>query len=573
MADDNYFEDLLTELKPRITTADKYRDDIVGYFKEIHDTTFPPKLEFFLIKLYHYVRNNISVKVIFKSPRGGGKSKWASAFEFFVWYALDAEAVNCGGSEEQAKIVFEYCKAYIDHDPDAREIAPEKLALAEKVTKAGLKPQPSLISVPASPKSVRGKHPGGETKTPGLLVMDEMCEMEDGIITDALGMLKGTPVPILVCLSTFHKMFGKFQEYWDSEDIGFIKFDWEAFDVCEKCTYACETCVPEFVERYCRVICKCYMDYERDPETLPKWVPFNYVKNNATGEIIKAPGDIGKVCPECGGTIDHKARFTERGWVTIKQLREDWTMYDKDKFEVDVMGWRPSGANLVIDPTSLASCIVYNLKFNRRAYVRAGVDWGARGMAAAVLVQRLEDGRCETIDAWHKEANRASDVYEILKTWRKKYGLEIIYADSSHPYQNDELRHDHGFYVVEVNFNTEKQKGVGVLRNFFEKRLLYVDHRFELMVKQLKNWRKDRNGNIKKVDDHYPDALMCAMLEEVDSTPIISAAHGDGYITDEGDDGNPFKDSESTYFDGYGLVIEGDPAYDTPLDDYYGNEF
>ena len=176
------------------------------------------------------------------------------------------------------------------------------------------------------------------------------------------------------------------------------------------------------------------------------------------------------------------------------------------------------------------------------------------------------DGRCEVIDAWHKEQPRASDVYDCLKTWKLKYDLDVVYADKSHPFQNQELTLDHGFYVVEVNFNTEKLRGVGILRNYFEKRMLFIDDKFELLITQLKNWRKDKNGNIRKIDDHYPDALLCAMLEEADMSPLISAADAGGYISEES---NIHLDSEAEYWDGY--QMKGYDDYDH--DPYYDSEF
>jgi hypothetical protein len=565
MAD--YFDSLLKEIKPTITSRDKYRDgDISIYFKEVHDTTFPPKLEFFLNKLYALTRSRISFKAIFKSPRGGGKSKMASAYEFSAWYMQDAEAVNCGGSEEQARIVFDYCKAYTDKDPDARSVAPERLMLSDRMTKAGPKPQASLQSVPASPKSVRGKHPGGETKTPGICVMDEMVEMEDAIVVDALGMLRGAKPPILICLSTFHKMFGKFQEFWDDTENDFIKFDWDTFDVCEKCTYDCATCVKEIEEKYCKVICNCYMDFEADQEKLPKWKAFHFIKDERTGELKKVDGDIGEICPQCGGRVDHKARFAERGWISIKEIRDSWKLYDLEKFEVDIMGWRPSGSGLVLDPNCLNECIVSGLHHDRRAYLRIGIDWGARGMSALVLIQRFGNGRCEIIDAWHKESPRDFDIYDQLKFWKSKYGVDKVYADQSHPFQNDHIRNELQMDVVEVNFNTQKMAGIGVLKNYTEKRMLYVDSKFTLLVKQLKNWHKDKNGNIRKINDHYCDATLCAMISEAEASELISAFDGQGgYIID--------KETtlvEENYHSGYGF----DMAYGADEEEFeHGEEF
>jgi hypothetical protein len=336
--------------------------------------------------------------------------------------------------------------------------------------------------------------------------------------------------------------------------MGFIKFDWDAFDVCEKCTDSCDICIPEFVEKYCKVICNCYYDFERDVDTLPKWSHYHYERNVKTGAIEKKPGDIGKICPECGGRVDHKARFTVNGWFKIKDIRKSWYQYDLEGFETDVMGMRPSGRGLVLDPVSLSTCIIPNIKYNNRANLRVGLDWGARGVSFLVLVQEFGDGKNEVVAAWHKEGPRDHDIIDQLKVWRNQYGHFRVFADQSHPFQNDNLRLDHDFDVIEVNFNKDKEAGVGVLRNYFEKRLLFVDSKFELLVDQLKNWHRDKNGNIKKEHDHGCDALFCAMVEKVEMSPIVGAHDAGGVIEEQKTES--IIDQEIDYYEGYGFDMD-----------------
>ena len=64
-------------------------------------------------------------------------------------------------------------------------------------------------AVAASPKAVRGPHPDN-------LYIDEACETKDELILDAMPMVNTSANSLIVMTSTFHKIFGCFQETWDA---------------------------------------------------------------------------------------------------------------------------------------------------------------------------------------------------------------------------------------------------------------------------------------------------------------------------------------------------------------------
>jgi hypothetical protein len=83
-------------------------------------------------------------------------------------------------------------------------------------------------AVAASSKQVRGPHPDN-------LFIDEACEAKDEIILSALPMIDTSPSPLIVMTSTFHKIFGLFQETWDkAEQLGYVRLSWDIFDVCRE---------------------------------------------------------------------------------------------------------------------------------------------------------------------------------------------------------------------------------------------------------------------------------------------------------------------------------------------------
>ena len=62
------------------------------------------------------------------------------------------------------------------------------------------------------------------------------------------------------------------------------------------------------------------------------------------------------------------------------------------------------------------------------------------------------------------------------------------------------------------------------MRMKFEPKLVRIPERFKpTLVRDLKNWRRDANGNILKKNDHGPDSLLCAMLEGAGFSEVISA--------------------------------------------------
>ena len=90
----------------------QYIDDPIKYMGDFHDIFYPPKHKYIFDLIYKTARKAIQtndmrgISLILRACRGGGKSFLVAGIEFALWYFLNADTVNAGGSEEQAKIVY-----------------------------------------------------------------------------------------------------------------------------------------------------------------------------------------------------------------------------------------------------------------------------------------------------------------------------------------------------------------------------------------------------------------------------------------------------------------------------------
>jgi hypothetical protein len=530
----------------------KYRSDPLKYFEEFHKFKLPPILEWIFNKIYTAARITVDggdrsngLDVIICAARGGGKSLFASMLEFALWYFLDADCVNMAGSEDQATIVYNYVCSYIDADGKVGGVVDKRTM--SMTTKKGQAPTPELRCVTASAKQVRGKHPGARRKAPGLLVIDEAAEVPDGLMKQALPMTKEARPPFNLMVSTFHHAFGDFQDFWDNAEArGFLKISMDSFDVCEQCNDDCLKCVPEFDETYCQLVCGCYFDFEVPRDSLPRWTRFFYEERldetrldqkpdgciypqlcnicpqKETCAAIKVrmrqPGDFGKICDKCGEKVDHKAR-RGRGHFPVEEVRKAWKRNDRVTFEVEYMGWRPGRGIFVLDPYEVDMAIVPDGQAEYRKGYGAtvlGIDWGAAGVTAMTVAQYMANEDINIVAYYSLAAPSDTECYQLIAELAKRYSIMQVLPDSSHVFQNTHIQRELGMAVNPINFTTQKEAGVGAMRMKFERRQVKIPERFRnTLCKDLKNWRRDINGNIIKKNDHGPDSLLCAMINSM----------------------------------------------------------
>lgn len=401
-----------------------------------------------------------------------------------------------GGSAVQATIVYNYFKSYVDIDASvSSHIKGVAKAIETKAHEGAY-----FSSVTASTKQTRGKHPD-------VLISDETCETSDELIHSALPMVDSSQSPLVVMASTFHKIFGIFQETWDSaEQRGYLRIQWDIFDVCK---------------------------------------PFaaDYWENGILqdGTKVRDIGGIEKLKKYASG----RTGDTE-GWVPIENVLQAWREKPtEDWFEVEYLGSRPSAAGLVLKPEDVDRSLFDSQQEKRYNFITGatdvlGIDWGFSSMTAVVELMGHTNQVVIQLDCRTYHQTPSEEIIEdILKKVRER-GIRFIYADSAGKFENIALQNalikaKLACVVIEVVFSKEKfgtpglDGSIGMLGNLrahFEQGKIKVPK---------KVWRVDKDGAGKwvgnqeaywqykryryqegtdkpvKKDDHIPDATMCAL--------------------------------------------------------------
>lgn len=415
-------------------------------------------------------------RVIIKAPRGGGKSNLLGTIGFDDWYLRQRKVVNMGGSAVQATIVYNYFKDYCDIDESIeRHIKGKPKAMMTMGIDGNY-----FSSVTASTKQTRGKHPD-------TFISDETCETTDELIHSALPMVDSSQSPLVIMASTFHKIYGIFQETWDNaEERGYLRLQWDIFDVCK--TFPA--------------------DFWEQPE-IAKITGIDKLKAHAKGRT----GD-----PD--------------GWVPIQNVIQAWREKPTDDwFEVEYLGSRPSAAGLVLKPEDVDRAIFETNKHPEYAFRKGcidvlGIDWGFSSMTSVVELMGHKDEVVVMLGNknFHQTSSDVIIKYVIDKV--KAKGIRFIYADSAGKFENDALRNalakeNIGCAVIEVVFSKEKEGMLGNLRAHFEQGKYKIPKQFYTSEGWVDNveapWQYKRyryqDGTDKpiKKDDHIPDATMCAL--------------------------------------------------------------
>jgi hypothetical protein len=460
---------------------------------------FPKKLRviFALLWLQQDWQGRPATRFILKGPRGGGKSKLLGALGFVKWYLQLRNIIDMGGSLEQAKGVYNYFTGHIFASEAIADSLPEEPTMLRTKTDQGN----YFRAVAASQKQVRGPHPDA-------LFPDEACEIKDDLLLSAMPMVDSSPNPLIVMTSTFHKIFGLFQETWDrADDLGYVRLSWDAFDVIQSFDPAIWD----------------------DPELNRQIPDLAQLKKRAAGRT----GD-----PE--------------GWIPLANIIQAWREKPTvDYFDVEYMGSRPSAEGMVNDPEDVDACTVPDLESEELAYrpgaeTAGGIDWGFQGMTVWDVEMAHKDNILVELEARHYTQVRSSVIIEDVVADVLKYRIRTIHVDASHPFENADLRaavskalnalppeKQFRCSVVEVPFGrpiqiaekdgtdkkrdvnrkqgTEKEAMLGNYRARFQRRLNRIPASNRVGIWQHKRYRyQDKSDKPLKEDDHYPDSKMLA---------------------------------------------------------------
>ncbi len=454
--DRTLLREFLERLRARAPLLARYRKNPALFFTERGVHLFPA-----FEKLFTDLYSLDVTKAVVLAPRGGGKTFGAAmlAAAFFLFKDFDVGIV--AGSETQALTLFSYISEWLEL-PETSSVV-EQLRRSDLVGVTGNR----IVARTASARSIRGLHLG-RGKRGALLVIDEEAEADEDVVRAARYIVRTASPGVILRSSTYHKLTGSFARLVeDHKSQGYELYRWDSFDIARSCPYECKSCpVNEFYSRYCK----------------------------------------------------GKARQSE-GWIGIDEIAGEWRDSSREAFEVEVM--RPASAGCVISPEALEQAIVKSdesVVGAKQGVCYGGIDWGFAGMTAVVVLGISGDAvHILHTEAFHRQGIDA--IVERLKELRERFGLREVYADSSHPFENSRLR-DEGFAVwgpssetLGVPFVSFKEEGVSILSYLFEKERIRIPDTHTTLVRQLRTWRRDAYGHIVKRDDHFPDALIAAMMK------------------------------------------------------------
>lgn len=465
-------DSLKTLLPQRSSLRDMYGEKPITMHKS-YPSLEPMKYPVAIRKAYAAIWSGKHQRIIIKAPRGGGKSKLLGTVGFDLWYLKGRKVVNMAGSAVQATVVYNYFKDYCDIDVSIENyIDGEPLAIMTKSVLGN-----TFASVTASTKQIRGKHPDA-------LISDETCETSDELVYAALPMVNDSKHPLIVLASTFHKIYGVFQETWDNAaEKGYLRIQWDIFDVCSQ---------------------------------FPADIWENGVMPDGT--MVKDVLGVEKLIEYAKGRTGDP-----EGWIPVINVIQAWREKpSQDWFEVEYLGSRPSAAGLVLKPEHVEAAMLAEAdEITYRYIVGAecvlGIDWGFSSMTAVTEYMAHLNKVVVMLDNKNYSQIDSDTIIKAVVKRVREHGIRFIYADSAGKFENVALQNaltkaNLPCKVIEVVFSKEKEGMLGNLRAHFESFKIKIPARFKDAYWQFKRYRYQPGTDkpIKK-DDHIPDSSMCAL--------------------------------------------------------------
>jgi len=442
-------------------------------------------------------------------------------------------------SADQAMVVYEYTKNFLSK---CIPIVADKLLDGNPLqSKTKLKNGVHLKCIANSPTQTRGKHPP-------VLAADEACQEDTGKdknVKSAINMVFSEKDYIVMLFSTWHVPIGIFQEYWDQADKrGFVKYKWDVFDTAQKCTLPdkCIFCNGRDKDcEYClgkgKVDCKkCKLTEKINEYDLEaNLIGFSY--EGCNGKCLKTSGYA-----PIENIFDAKATNDPETWKTEFECR------------------RPRTKGPVYNLESVWDCFVYNddIILPKHETTRTiGVDWGWAGQTSIIGPAVDCEGYVSVLEEFYKTKPSISEIINYLMRMKDTYGEFMIFADSSHPFENaslveagfglwyDKRRRDTEAGVV---FNKWKDWGIGNLRKYWDKTRIKIslDNCPDLW-EYLKIYKMGDDGKPIKKMDHGPDALLCAMLGHPFVEEALSPKRRAAIAAERKDKGYSHKDTILTF--------------------------
>lgn len=444
--------------------------------------TLSPDQEEFLLDV---AIREVNLSVI-SAGRGSGKT-FAIAI-YVAWRIFTNENYHIsamGGSAEQSDLIQKYIRGWIRNSD-------ELYCMVMKDIKGEIEifPNSSVNFLSCSGTSVRGEH------VQDVIVDEEAAGEKAGGTEDIKAFIWQTSTSSnlhIIKSSTPHYVHGDFLETWNNfEKLGYKRYQWAVakHKSGEKNPYLIfEDTIPSNWLTNVPWSNDKTIQKLRQGKSNEEWLVEALGAISMTSGLVFRPEDIDScVCKECIGNAEGCQPYKE-GYCPLVQ------------YYMQLEGEHPDKI-----PTSIREALKH---IGERDL---GIDWGQVVSDCYTAIGRFRE---QVFILDHVELYGQTDE-EKIKTaddMAKKWNIEIIRPDPEQwAYSNVLI--DKGYAVHELfGFagGEEKAEYLYTLKKFIERHKIIIPMAFESLIRSLKNLTYDKNGKIRKVDDHPFDSLLYAV--------------------------------------------------------------
>lgn len=423
---------------------------------------------------------------IITAGRGAGKTFVLAVYIMWRIFTHDYWGISSmGGSAEQSDKIHQFISGWVRDNKIIREYC---MKCIKKKVATFSNSYCSFHSCSAT--SVRGPH------TYELIIDEQASGEERGgtkQIKAAIWQVSTSPDIHIIKSSTAQWVHGDFLNTWTNADkLGYKKYNW-----------AIAKHVSGVEDPYL-----IYQDHNPDNwlSNVP-WIPdlnITILRNDRSNDewLVEALGGISKSSGLVFNPADVDSNVCSRCLDDNKPCRP----YAENHCPIIQYYMQLEGIDIKKIPISTRKALQ---KVGLRIQ---GIDWGKNSPCAYSAVGKLK----RMVFVLHSEEEvGASDDEKIQKgiDIAKKWHIEIIRPDPREWSFNNTLA-DAGFAIHELfgfEGGQEKNTYLHTIKKLIERHKMLIPCAFEDLIRSLKNLTYDKDGKVRKVDDHSFDSLLYAV--------------------------------------------------------------
>ena len=415
--------------------------------------------------------------------RAGGKTlAFAALLLLESIFKPNIELAHLGSIKDQATKCYRYFKKMIQHPIFAHNLRGRPLMGRTELA------NDSVVEI------LTGTVSGVNSPHPVKAQIDEVELMDWSVLQEAFNMAssKGHWQSATRLTSTRKYSSGTMQRMLDEADSrGFVKYNWNIFDVCDPCPIKTE-------------------------KTVTVMIP----TSDDTEE--ERPYTVFADCPSCPAfnRCKGRAKYSHGGAIPLSDLYKYAARVDWEVWESQHACARPGKKDLIIHTFDERFHVIPKLN-DPPSPVYAGQDAGF-GRPATIFVSPLneEEGTWVVFDELY-ESNIAPSILtkEFLVDKNAEYNVDFFVIDPSGLQLMAEMEVE-GLYVVLGDNSVEE--GLDHLNSLFSTNRLFVTENCVNLIYELKNYKRKKSGTIRKEDDHLIDSLRYVMMETLEPAVMDS---------------------------------------------------